>query len=62
MNPVFLHLAGRHLGQAKVAEEGKKVQAETDRMACDPARAALALCDNLVFLEELGGRLPERLF
>lgn len=62
MDPVFLHLAGGDLGDAKLAEERQEVQAKADFVAFNPARAALALGDDAVFLEELVGGLLDGLF
>ena len=61
MNPVLLHLAGRHLRQAKLSEEGAQVNADAGLVAFGPALAALAFRDDLVFLLELVGGLAERL-
>src|SRR5260221_1488299 len=59
---MFVHLAGGDLGDPELDEEGKKVQAQADAVAVDPAGASLAFGDDLVFLEELVGDLPEDLF
>jgi hypothetical protein len=58
--------AGREVDQPhrdpELAEEGEKVQAQENAVTLVPARAAMALGDDLVFLEELFGNLPEELF
>lgn len=62
VNPVLLHFAGRHFGQAKLAEEGQEVKSKPSAVAFDPHGATLPLGDGLVFLEELFRRLGECLF
>ncbi len=59
MHPILLHLAGRDLGNAHLAEEGAEMEAKADFVAFDPPGAALPFGDDLVFLEELIGRLIE---
>ena len=61
MDPVFLHLASRDLGDAEVAEERVEMEANSDTVTLNPADATLSLGDNLVFLQELLRRLPEGL-
>lgn len=43
MDPVFLHLAGRDLGEAKFAKEGAQVDADARLVPFGPAWAALAV-------------------
>jgi hypothetical protein len=62
VNSIFLHLAGGDLGDPELAEEGEKVQPQANAVTLDPARAAMALGDELVLLEELLGDLAEELF
>ena len=57
MDAVLLDFSRRDLGDAEVAEEGDQVQPKADSVTFDPARAALALGDDLVFFHELLRRL-----
>lgn len=59
---VFLNLARRDFGPAKAAEEGDQMNAKANLMAFDPARAPLAVGDNLVFLFIDRRRVLESLF
>jgi hypothetical protein len=62
VNPILLHLTGGHLRDPELAQEGEKVQTQANAVTLDPARAAMALGDDLIFLEELLGDLAEELF